>query len=76
MLTEGGKTVLNHIGENVVHTEKIIHSYPYDWRTKKPVITRASNQWFINTDILKKKAMVYNILHYLSKYNKIKSNVY
>ncbi|KAF7994167.1 hypothetical protein HCN44_011436 [Aphidius gifuensis] len=57
VLTEGGKTVLDHIGENVVHTEKIIHSYPYDWRTKKPVITRASNQWFINTDILKKKAM-------------------
>jgi hypothetical protein len=22
------------------------HKYPYDWRTKKPVITRATSQWF------------------------------
>src|SRR5699024_6940321 len=24
----------------------ITHSYPHDWRTKKPVIFRATNQWF------------------------------
>lgn len=24
----------------------ITHSYPHDWRTKKPVIYRATNQWF------------------------------
>ena len=28
-------------------------SYPYDWRTKQPVVLRASRQWFINTDSLK-----------------------
>ncbi len=26
--------------------EDIIHSYPHDWRTKKPVIFRATPQWF------------------------------
>lgn len=26
--------------------EFITHSYPHDWRTKKPVIFRATNQWF------------------------------
>ncbi|MEJ7386107.1 class I tRNA ligase family protein, partial [Staphylococcus epidermidis] len=24
----------------------ITHSYPHDWRTKKPVIFRATPQWF------------------------------
>lgn len=26
------------------------HSYPYSWRTKKPVIMRATEQWFMNVD--------------------------
>jgi len=24
----------------------ITHSYPHDWRTKKPIIFRATTQWF------------------------------
>ncbi|MEO6437364.1 MAG: class I tRNA ligase family protein, partial [Tepidisphaeraceae bacterium] len=27
--------------------EKITHSYPHDWRSKKPIIFRATEQWFI-----------------------------
>ena len=27
---------------------KITHSYPHDWRSKKPVIIRATEQWFID----------------------------
>src|SRR5699024_2201208 len=26
------------------------HSYPHDWRTKKPVIYRATTQWFASID--------------------------
>ena len=26
--------------------EKYVHKYPYDWRTKKPTIFRATEQWF------------------------------
>lgn len=26
--------------------EKFVHSYPHDWRTKQPVIYRATPQWF------------------------------
>ncbi|MFI5378807.1 MAG: isoleucine--tRNA ligase [Tepidisphaerales bacterium] len=29
---------------------KILHSYPHDWRSKKPVILRATEQWFIAID--------------------------
>ncbi len=28
----------------------ITHSYPHDWRTKKPVIFRATSQWFCSID--------------------------
>ncbi len=30
--------------------EKIVHSYPHCWRSKKPVIFRATEQWFISMD--------------------------
>ena len=30
--------------------EKIIHSYPHDWRSKKPIIFRATEQWFVAMD--------------------------
>lgn len=31
----------------------ITHSYPHDWRTKKPVIFRATAQWFASIESLK-----------------------
>ncbi|MBR0652476.1 isoleucine--tRNA ligase [Roseomonas terrae] len=31
-------------------TSKITHSYPHSWRSKKPVIFRATPQWFIAMD--------------------------
>jgi isoleucyl-tRNA synthetase len=31
----------------------VTHSYPHDWRTKKPVIFRATPQWFASIDIIK-----------------------
>lgn len=30
--------------------EKYAHKYPYDWRTKKPTIFRATSQWFASVD--------------------------
>lgn len=30
----------------LLHLTFITHSYPHDWRTKKPVIFRATSQWF------------------------------
>ncbi|KAJ2365162.1 isoleucine-tRNA ligase, partial [Coemansia sp. RSA 2607] len=35
---------------------KLKHSYPYDWRTKKPIIQRATPQWFANVRELKNTA--------------------
>lgn len=56
VLDEGNKSVLDHIKGDILHLSEITHSYPIDWRTKKPVIFRASHQWFIDTDKIKDKA--------------------
>jgi isoleucyl-tRNA synthetase len=44
---------------SLVHQESITHSYPHCWRCKKPVIFRATEQWFIGmeTNGLRRKAL-------------------
>ncbi|CAH2353743.1 isoleucine--tRNA ligase, mitochondrial [[Candida] railenensis] len=37
--------------------KKFKHSYPYDWRSNKPVIQRATPQWFINVEKIKDTAV-------------------
>ncbi len=34
----------------LIREEKITHSYPHCWRCKKPVIFRATEQWFISVE--------------------------
>lgn len=43
----------------LVGTSKISHSYPHCWRCKKPIIFRATEQWFISMDAndLRKKSL-------------------
>ena len=38
-------------------SSKITHAYPHDWRTKKPVIFRATDQWFCSIEKIKAKLM-------------------
>lgn len=35
----------------------ITHQYPHDWRTKKPVIFRATEQWFVSIDGFRDKLL-------------------
>ena len=37
----------------LLKAEKFSHSYPHDWRTKKPVIFRATPQWFASISKVK-----------------------
>ncbi len=43
----------------LLFSTKIVHSYPHCWRCKKPVIFRATEQWFISMESaeLRKKAL-------------------
>ncbi|MDX2174858.1 MAG: isoleucine--tRNA ligase [Candidatus Sumerlaeia bacterium] len=34
----------------LVKAGTLTHSYPYSWRSRKPVITRATEQWFMDVD--------------------------
>lgn len=34
-----------------------MHSYPHDWRTKKPVIYRATPQWFCSVDKIREQTL-------------------
>ncbi|WOC31322.1 MULTISPECIES: isoleucine--tRNA ligase [Caproicibacterium] len=37
--------------------KKIIHQYPHCWRCKKPILFRATEQWFCSVDAIKEKAV-------------------
>ncbi len=58
---EANKHVIAKLAELglLLHTEEIEHSYPHCWRCKKPVIFRATEQWFISLDKngLRRKAL-------------------
>ncbi len=34
----------------LLHFEEIVHPYPHCWRCKKPIIFRATEQWFLDVD--------------------------
>jgi isoleucyl-tRNA synthetase len=56
---DANKAVITKLAElNVlVATLSITHSYPHDWRTKKPVIYRATAQWFCSIEPIKKELL-------------------
>ncbi|PAV90433.1 hypothetical protein WR25_14592 [Diploscapter pachys] len=57
VLADGQEAVLKLMKKDVVHASKFVHSYPYDWRTKQPVIVRCSKQWFIDLSKVSQKAV-------------------
>ncbi|KAK1835528.1 tRNA synthetases class I-domain-containing protein [Podospora conica] len=57
VLGDGGEAVSDLLGDDVLKTELYRHKYPYDWRTKQPVIVRATAQWFADVDSIKEPAL-------------------
>ena len=59
VLDEGNATVLELLGERkaLAAAHKHIHKYPYDWRSKQPVIVRATEQWFADVGELRDPAL-------------------
>ncbi|HER2079393.1 TPA: isoleucine--tRNA ligase [Streptococcus pyogenes] len=45
--------VIDKLGDLLLAQEVINHSYPFDWRTKKPIIWRAVPQWFASVSDLR-----------------------
>ncbi|MCC6012291.1 class I tRNA ligase family protein, partial [Candidatus Caldipriscus sp.] len=51
-IEEGGERAIERLKELgfFVKLGKYRHSYPHDWRYKKPLIFRATGQWFLSVD--------------------------
>lgn len=59
VLGEGNTAVVKYLDENLslIMEESYQHKYPYDWRTKKPTIFRATEQWFASVEGFREAAM-------------------
>ena len=49
-VSEGNQAVIDALTSagSLLKHEPYLHKYPYDWRTKKPTIFRATEQWFVS----------------------------
>ncbi|MDR2174869.1 MAG: isoleucine--tRNA ligase [Synergistaceae bacterium] len=58
-IISGGKKALELIAERgrLLGSGTIMHSYPHCWRCKKPVIFRATEQWFIAVSRFRDRAL-------------------
>lgn len=59
VLGEGNEAIINALAEvgALLKAEDYGHKYPYDWRTKKPTIFRATDQWFASVEGFRESAM-------------------
>ncbi|KPI46093.1 Isoleucine--tRNA ligase [Cyphellophora attinorum] len=57
--TEGNKAVLDLLRESnaLVHHASYQHKYPIDWRTKEPIMIRATAQWFADLSSIRSDAL-------------------
>lgn len=47
---KSNERILELLGDSLLSVSKFTHSYPFCWRTHKPIIYRATKQWFIAMD--------------------------
>lgn len=59
VLGEGTEAVLGLLEKtgSLLRRHVFTHKYPYDWRTKQPVIIRATEQWFANVGQIQAEAL-------------------
>lgn len=56
---KANQPILDHLTElgKLIHHSTYSHSYPHCWRCKKPLIFRATEQWFASVDGFRKDAL-------------------
>ncbi len=59
VLGDGNQAVIDALTQAgaLLKEEPYVHKYPYDWRTKKPVILRATEQWFASVEGFREDAL-------------------
>ena len=58
-LTEGNTIIINDLRESghLMANTQITHQYPHCWRCKRPVIFRATEQWFASVEGFRQEAL-------------------
>ena len=56
---DANKNIIAHLAETgaLLKQENITHSYPHDWRRKKPIIFRSTPQWFCSIDAFRSELL-------------------
>jgi isoleucyl-tRNA synthetase len=59
VLGDGNQAVIEALTAtgSLLKEEAYVHKYPYDWRTKKPTIFRATEQWFASVSGFRDEAL-------------------
>lgn len=59
VLKDANEAIINALIEanSLLKEEAYLHKYPYDWRTKKPTIFRATEQWFASVSGFREAAL-------------------
>jgi len=59
VLGDGNTAVIEAMATagSLLKEEPYVHKYPYDWRTKKPTIFRATEQWFASVEGFREEAL-------------------
>ncbi|KAJ1438376.1 tRNA synthetases class I-domain-containing protein [Ochromonadaceae sp. CCMP2298] len=59
VLGDGNIAIIEALKETgcLIKQEDYNHKYPYDWRTKKPTIFRATEQWFASVSTFRQNAL-------------------
>ncbi|MBW4432501.1 MAG: isoleucine--tRNA ligase [Pelatocladus maniniholoensis HA4357-MV3] len=59
VLGDGNQAVIDALSAagSLLKEEPYLHKYPYDWRTKKPTIFRATEQWFASVEGFREEAL-------------------
>ncbi|MEJ6483331.1 isoleucine--tRNA ligase [Nostoc punctiforme UO1] len=59
VLGDGNQAVIDALSAagSLLKEEPYPHKYPYDWRTKKPTIFRATEQWFASVEGFREEAL-------------------
>lgn len=59
VLGDGNQAVITALqaAGSLLKEEPYLHKYPYDWRTKKPTIFRATEQWFASVEGFRDQAL-------------------
>lgn len=56
---DANKDIITYLAETgaLLKQENITHSYPHDWRSKKPIIFRSTPQWFCSVDAFRSELL-------------------